>query len=35
MYFEIDFDVAKLIAIVMLFAIYGKVMIKIFGKEEK
>lgn len=35
MYFEIDFDVVKLIAIVALFAIYAKIMIKIFGKEEK
>lgn len=33
MYFEIDFEVVKLIAIVMLFAIYIKAMIKIFGKE--
>lgn len=33
MYFEIDFEVVKLIAIVMLFAIYVKAMIKIFGKE--
>lgn len=33
MYFEIDFEVVKLIAIVVLFTIYVKAMIKIFGKE--
>jgi len=33
MYFEIDFDVVKLIAIVVIFAIHAKVLIKIFGEE--
>lgn len=31
MYFEIDFDVVKLITIVMIFAIGMKAMVKIYG----
>lgn len=33
MYFEIDFEVVKIIAIVVIFAIHAKAMIKLFGKE--
>ena len=34
MYIELDFGVVKLLAIVMIFAIYARAMIKILGKEK-
>ena len=34
MYIELDFGVVKIIAIVVILAIYMKAMIKLFGKEK-